>query len=204
MSFPRSLLLMVVAALPLSAAAANLEVTVGTKVIALAIPGWMQDVAQRSVVVRRVLEAGIPGELRLLACFLPVADAGILDAGRATRLDRHIMAVTYRADEDHDKSAAQFASFQQVTDESLARKRGTPLASEVIERGENYYSYAGVRDRSANEATGEPARKLAIATLVVRIQKRQVSYFIYANYRDARDLEWTRSVSVALRKALRI
>lgn len=187
---------------PVAAAAASLNVSVGGKVIALPVPAGMQDVAQRGTTVRRVIESGIPEELRVLACFLPAADAGMFDYGKANRLDRHVIVVTYRAEEGQEKTESSFATFQQVTAESQDRKRGTPQATTLIERSRNVYSYVGLRDRPANESTREPARRIVSAPLIVRVNGRQISYFIYANYRDAGDIAWARRVASTLSREI--
>jgi hypothetical protein len=181
---------------------ASKDVLVGGKVIAIAIPPGMQDIAWRSAAVRKVVESDVPVELKVLAYFVPEASVAMFDAGRATDLDRHVIVVSYLPDEGRDKSAAEFLGFQTTTDESLAKKRGTPQTASVIERGKNHYSYAGVRDRAANESTAEPARKIVAATLAVRVEEQQVSYFIYANYRDDGDLDWAKRLAISLRKAM--
>ncbi|MFO1426523.1 MAG: hypothetical protein U1F11_06040 [Steroidobacteraceae bacterium] len=190
MSLVKRLVSSLAALLPAAAPAAMHTVSVGGRIIELPVPEGMREVTAHDSRVRALAESKVPAELRLLACFVPEEDARELAAGRPARWDRHVMVVTYRAHEGTARSEQSFASFQQVTDESLARSATQSGASTVFVRGPRSYAYWALRDHAAYDPPHDVARRVVAAPAIVLVHQSQVSFFVYCDHRGDADVRW--------------
>jgi len=192
MSLVSRLMTSLVALLPVAASAAVHAVSVGGRIIELPVPEGMREVAAGNTAVRVLAESKVPAELRLLACFVPEQDAVELAAGRPGRWDRHVMVVTYRAEEGRPKSEQAFATFQRITDESLVGRDPTRAASTVFVRGPRSYGYWGLRDHEAADPARDTPRRIVTAPSIVLVRDTQVSFFVYGDYRGDADIAWAK------------
>ena len=203
MSLIRRLVTSIAALLPAGAAAAGggavHTVTVGGTLVELAVPQGMREVAASHAAVRALVEPTVPKEMRLLACFVPEADAATLDRGGSLPWERHVLVVTLRAHEGLQRGEAEFAAFQRVTDESL--QRFGPDNARVFERGPRHYGYQRVRESDGTEVGPPRTRRVVVSPSVVLVRGVQVSYFIYADYHGEDDAAWSRDTGRALMQA---
>jgi len=189
---------------------------VGLKSIAISSPS--KDLTEIGPDYRVTLETLAPAINRLVAAFIRPEDLHQILAGGSTPLPRYALVEVPRRAEFADIDPA---TFKTVAD-SVAKQFGTNLEADIKTAQDDFnHNLKELNSSSATFAIGKPfplgtlfskpdaaafgmiasvsaqgpETKMAVATVVLRVQNRVLFLYLYSVYKDETTVQWLRNTS---------